>query len=389
MKLKAVLPIAVLTLAIFGAASLVYTSPRMKPSQPEPVAPAVRILDVKPAPLQMQVHSQGTVVPRTETELVPEVSGNVVWASPKLVSGGYFKSGESLLKIDDIDFRSTVSRARATISRANAENDHARFELQRAQQLDDKKLLSQADVETALRAARVAEAALIDAKEALQQAERDLARTDIKAPFTGLVRSEQVDIGQFVSRGSSVASLYAVDYVEVRLPIADQQLAYLNLPMTQRGELDEADSPKVKITATFAGADRLWEGRLVRTEAEIDTMSRMVNAVVRVKTNIDSDAIPLPVGLFVEAEIEGRKLKDIVVLPRSAVRNSNQVLVIDAEDRLQHRTVNILRIYKDEVFINSGLQPGERICISPLQTVVNGMQIKPMPDDLVEGTSGS
>ena len=393
MKLKFILPIAVLVAAIFGVVTLVATAPRLKPTQPEPVATAIRIKEVHPTRVQMTVHSQGTIVPRTETALVPEVSGNVVWMSPNLVSGGYFSESDVLLRIDDVDYQAAVKRARSNVSRAEAENEHAQFELDRARKLDKQKLVSESEVESALRTAKVAEATLTDARVALQQAERDLSRTQIKAPFTGLVRDEQVDIGQFVSRGSPIANLYATDYVEIRLPIADQQLAYLNLPMNLRGELDESSSPSVTIAARFAGMDMQWQGKLVRTEAEIDTMSRMVNAIARIRTDSGSVEMPPPVGLFVEAEIEGLTVENIFVIPRAALRNNNQVLVVDADNRLQFRKVEILRVYKEDVYISAGLSAGDRICVSPIQTVVNGMQVEPITDqpdkdaDINEGGS--
>lgn len=381
MKLKILLPVIVLVSTMFGVVTLLATSPQLKPSQPIPIAAAVRIQEVIPKRVQLTVHSQGTIEPRTEMTLVPEVSGKVVWVSPNLVPGGYFTENDVLLRIDDADYRASVARARASVNRARAENEHARFELERARKLDEQKLLSQSAVDSALQTARVTEATLADALVALQQAERDLTRTEIAAPFTGLVRNEQVDIGQFVSRGSTIADLYATDYVEVRLPIADQQLAYLNLPLVQRGELDVADSPSVTLTTRFAGTDLKWNGKLVRTEAEIDAMSRMVNAVARIRANVAADEFPPQVGLFVEAEIEGRSVDDVIVFPRSALRDDNRVLIVDADNRLQYRSVDVLRVYKDDVYVTGGLSAGEKLCISSLQTVITGMQVKPIPEE--------
>jgi RND family efflux transporter MFP subunit len=379
---KTLLPIVVVTVAGLGAVTLLATSERLSPTQPEPVPPSVRVLDVEPKPVRMVVHAQGTVLPRIETELVPEISGNVVWISPNLIAGGYFDADEPLLRVDDRDYRNAVERASANMSRAEAELEFSEFELARLETLETSDLVSRSALESAMREARVNEAQLRDARVALEQAERDLARTEIRAPFRGLVRSEQVDVGQFVNRGTSVASLYAVDYVEVRLPIADQQLAYLDLPLTPRGELDADSAPSVRLYADFAGREREWQGRLVRTEAEIDARSRMVQAVARVTAADGADAaLPPPVGLFVQADIQGRSADNVVVLPRSAIRNENQVLVIDDENRLRFRTVTLLRVYGDEAFINEGLNAGERVCISPLQAVVDGMRIFP-----IEGT---
>jgi len=378
---KTLAPIIVVAVAGLGAVALLATSEQLAPTQPEPVPPSVRVLAVDPKPVQMVVHAQGTVLPRIETELVPEISGNVVWISPNLVTGGYFDANEPLLRIDDRDYRNAVERATANMSRADAELEFAEFELGRLEALEPSDLVSRSAVESAMREARVNEAELRDARVALEQSERDLARTEIAAPFRGLIRSEQVDVGQFVNRGTSVASLYAVDYVEVRLPIADQQLAYLDLPLTPRGELEADSTPSVRLYANFAGRQREWQGQLIRTEAEIDARSRMVQAVARVSAGDDADPdLPPPVGLFVQAEIQGRSADNVVVLPRGAIRNGNQVLVVDAEDRLRFRDVGLLRVYGDEAFVNEGLSAGERVCVSPLQAVVDGMRIFPIEE---------
>ncbi|HSG64038.1 MAG TPA: efflux RND transporter periplasmic adaptor subunit [Gammaproteobacteria bacterium] len=383
MQPKAVLPLVVVALAVLGAATLFATSERLEPTQPEPIPPSVRVLDVRLEPVRMVVHAQGTVLPRTETQLVPEVSGNVVWISPNLIAGGYFEAGEPLLRIDPRDYRNAVERSRASVSSAEAELEFAEFELARQQELETSSLVSRSAVEAAMREARVREAALREVRVELEQAERNLARTEIAAPFKGFVRSEQIDVGQFVNRGTSIASIYAVDYVEIRLPIADRELAYLDLPPTPRGELDGDTAPSVRLYADFAGAQREWRGRVVRTEAEIDARSRMVQAVARIDAADPAggaNAAPPPVGLFVQAEIQGRSADDVVVLPRSAIRNGDQVLVVDTENRLRFRTVELLRVYGDRAYINGGLDEGERICLSPLQAVVDGMRVQPVAE---------
>jgi RND family efflux transporter MFP subunit len=378
MKVKKLLPPLIIVVAIAVAYALIENRRELRPTQPQAVPIAVRVVEVDPGPVQLVVHAQGTVSPRTESELVPEVSGNVTWVSPNLVSGGYFEAEEPLLRIDDRDYRAAVQRAEATLSRAQAEHDLAQFEYERAEDLHARQLISRSDLESKLRTARVAEATLQDARLQLETAQRDLARTSLGAPFAGLVRNEQVDVGQFINRGASVATVYATDYVEVRLPIADQQLAYLNVPLSRRGEIAEASAPSVKLTAEFAGRKQLWSGKLVRTEAEIDPGSRMVYLIARVRADDDHSGVPPPVGLFVQAEVEGVAEDDVVVLPRSALRNENQVLVVDMENRLYFRGVEVLRVYRDEVYITGGLKAGELVSISALQTVVDGMRVQPL-----------
>jgi RND family efflux transporter MFP subunit len=214
----------------------------------------------------------------------------------------------------------------------------------------------------------------------MRQAERDLLRTEVRAPYKGLVRSKNVDVGQFVSRGNPIAQIYSSDSVEVRIPLADSQLAFLDLPLGQRGELSEALQAEVVLSTHYGGQYYEWRGRLVRTEAEINTRTRMVNAVVRVEENVGTDQPPLPVGLFVHANISGRLVKDVVVLPRAALRNQSQVLVVDNDNRLRYRNVELLRFDRDDVIISSGLENGELVNLSPIQTVIDGMHVKPIHD---------
>jgi len=371
-----IIPLIIVVVFIFGAAGLMATAPVLEPTAKKPVPTTVRIVEVEPKAVRLMVNSQGSVMPSTESQLIPEVSGRVVWMSPNLVAGGYFTEGQVLVRVDDVDYRNSLERAQATLERAEAEEQHARYEYQRLESLAERNLTSRSQLENSLRAQRVAGANLRDARANYEQAQESLDRTQISAPFTGLVRSEAVDIGQFISRGSAIATLYASGQVEVRLPIADRQLAFLDLLPTLRGELPEGLRPKVTLTTEYAGQQLVWQGEIVRTEAEIDVSSRMVQLVARVP-NIDGQT-PLTVGLFVNAKIEGLLAEDIVTLPRSALRNNGQVLVVDSDNKLQFRTIKQLRLYQDNVLVKSGLSRGERVCLSPLQTAIEGMTVSPV-----------
>jgi RND family efflux transporter MFP subunit len=369
-----VVPGLVVLVSLLGATALLATAPELDPEAPEPVAPTVRVLTVEPRPRQLMVHSQGTVEPRTESALIPEVSGRIEWISPAMVSGGVFDAGQPLVRIEAEDYAAALAQAEAALQQAEAEAANARFEYERRLTLVDRKLVSRSDVEAAERRLKVAEAALASARSGLERARRDLERTELTAPFPGIVRSESVDVGQFVNRGNAIATVYSSDAVEIRLPIADEQLAFLDLPLGVRGELDAGAAPEVILSATFAGRESRWRGRIVRTEGEIDPRSRMVHVVARV----EAPDPPLPVGLFVSADIRGNRVDDVVSLPRSALRDGNRVLVVDAEDRMNFREITPLRFYQDEVIVEGGLAAGERVCVSPIQTVVEGMTVRPV-----------
>ena len=375
-----IIPVFILGGFLFLAATLMATAPVLEPSSIEKLTTSVRVLNIQPKSVQLKVNSQGSVMPSTESQLIPEVSGRVAWMSPNLVAGGYFNDEDILIRVDDTDYKTKLNRAKAALKRAEAEQQHNEYEYRRMLSLEKRSLVSRSQLENALRAFRVADAALQDAQATFQQAEQDIARTEITAPFAGLVRSENVDIGQFVSRGNPIATIYASDQVEVRLPIADRQLAYLNIPVNIRGEIPSEFQPEVKLTAQYAGQTLEWKGQIVRSEAEIDVSSRMVQLVARVESSANS--VPLSVGLFVSAEIEGLAAENVVVLPREALRNDNQVLVVDEEDRLRFRKIEPLRLYQNDLLVRAGLQAGERVCISPIQTALEGMLVNPIPNEV-------
>ncbi|MDA0791168.1 MAG: efflux RND transporter periplasmic adaptor subunit [Proteobacteria bacterium] len=371
---KFILPLLVMMGFTVAAAGLMMTSVDVQPTVPEPIPRVVKVIEVNPQTIRLTVDSQGTIAPRTQSELVPEVSGRVVEVSPALAAGGHFRKGDILLRIDDADYRTALSRAQATVQRSQAELELARFEHDRQMQLEGQQLASRSQFQQAERTLKVAMAAVSEATTALKQAERDLRRTELRAPFDGRVRNERADVGQFIQRGTSIGTLYASDTVEVRLPVADRQLAFLNIPFGYQGDIDSPDAPRVTLSAEFAGKKLKWEGTIVRTEAEIDAQTRMVNVVAQIRTNNDPQ---LSVGLFVAAKIQGREVDDVIVLPRAALRGNDRVLVVDSDDRMYHRDITPLRLYEDKVIVQSGLLAGERVCVSPIQTVIDGMRVSP------------
>ncbi len=375
MNKKLVYPIIVLAVGIGIAVLIALNAPRPTPDDYEPLLATVRVLKVQPQAEYLTVTSQGTVEPRSQSELIPEVSGRAVWISPALVGGGSFARDEVLLRIDDADYRSALVRAEAALKRAEVEQDFAADELSRVESLRGKNLASQQQLDNTRRAAAVADANLSESQAAVDQARRDLQRTELKAPFDGLVREEHVDLGQFVTRGQNIGTIYATDYVEVRLPIAADQLVYLGLPISTRGQIPESLRPPVTVAADFGNTRLLWEGELIRAEAEFDARTRMLNGIARLRT--DSE-LPLPVGMFVQAQIRGRRVENIIRLPRSAMRDNNQVMVIDKDNRLHFRQVSIMRLEHDDMLVDGGLEAGELVCISPLQTVVEGMSVNPV-----------
>ncbi len=395
---KVLWPIAILAVGALAIFLLVATRPDVELNPPEQVTPLVRVVEAKPTDWRFVVHSQGTVEPRNESELVPQVAGEVEWVSPALASGGFFEPGEALVRIEPADYRVALTTARASLARAESENQRAQTEIARQRRLKEEGVASETRFDDALNAARVAAAAFDEAKARLERAERDLERTVLRAPFEGRVRSERVDVGQFVNRGESIATLYAVDFAEVTLPVPDRELRYVDVPRTPRRAPPSDDAgaedavpfkgPEVVLRAEFAGSEQTWRGEVVRTAGEIDPQTRMVRVVARVSDpyglHDETEPVPLAVGLFVRAEIQGRKAEGVFVLPRAAIRSGNpmdpnaseEVHVVDDGGQLRIQPVEVLRTEPEVAVVGAGLSAGDRVSVSPLRAVVDGMRVR-------------
>lgn len=385
---KVLIPLVILAVGVTGVVVIKLLRPKIEAVPPEVFAPRVRVVRVVPQKFEFVIRAHGTVTPRTESSVVPQVSGPVVWVSPAFASGGFFEENEPLVRIERADYEAALESARAVIARSESEFERALKDSERQKRLANQSVASAARYDEAVNAERVAKASLREAKALRDRAERDLDRTEIRAPYTGRVREENADVGQFVTRGTAIGKIYAVDYAEVRLPIPDSELDFVDLPMLYRGESDDRVGPEVLLRARFAGRDHSWSGRIVRTEGEIDARSRMVNVVARVEdpyahgtVEDDRERPPLAVGLFVEAEIRGRSIENAVILPRSVLRAGDRVIVVDGNDRIEIREVEVLRSERDSVVIGDGLEAGEEVVVSPLTTVVDGMAVRTVRDE--------
>ena len=374
------LPAFVVIIGVAVAAAIIATGPQLDPQAPAVNAPMVRTSAAVHETVQLTAITHGTVLPRTESELVPEVSGRVIGISPAMVSGGFFRQGDLLLEIDPLDYEVGLEQAKAALASSRSELTNATKAHERQLDLAERQSTSQSQKDDALNRLHFAQASLREARARLSRARRDLERTRITAPYDGRVRSERVDIGQFVNRGAPVASLYATDVAEVRLPLHDEELAYLDLPLA--GTPFEDRQARAILRAQFAGEQHTWEGQIVRTEGELDPQTRMINVIAQVDAPYQQtgNRPPLAVGLFVEAEIVGHQVDNIFVLPRSALQQNEQIYVVGDDNRLQFRDITILRSVAEEIYISDGIRPGELICLSPVNNAIPGMLVQPVTE---------
>lgn len=373
------LPILVLAISAAVGVILIQTAPTAERRPPEASLPVVEVIQVAPQPYAVTLESQGTVAPRTQTSVVAEVSGRVVSMADELRSGGFFEPGELMLRIDPRDYENAVTIARSELAEAHLALQEEKARGEQAKQDWERLGLDGQPDQLALRRPQLdsARARVAAAEARLEQAKIDLGRTRIEAPYAGRVLEKSVDVGQYVTPGTVLARIYAVDYVEIRLPLSNNQLRHVDLPESYR-DTDNPPAPiPARISAQIGGETHVWQARVVRTEGDIDTDTRQWFVVAQVDDPyVRRDGRPpLKVGQFVSAEIEGRQLTDAYVLPRAALRPGGEVVAITPDRLVDRRPVEVLWETRNEVVVR-GLQPGDEIVVSAATFAVDGTRVR-------------
>jgi len=400
---KALRPIVIVFIAI-AVSYLLYLS---KPEPVQQVQEKMRLLidavEVQSETRQISIYSQGTVSPSTETALSSAVQGRIIEVADNFVAGGFVQQGDLLLRIDDLSYRTAVARAQAAVAAANtrlveergradvAYQDWLRYKKEGKRSAEAKSL--------ALREPQIAEASanLHAAKADLTKAEEDLTRTNVIAPYDGLVRQRNVDVGQHVAVGTVLGICFATDKIEVRLPVAEHKLALLALPAlgkkTMQGAIQETmqatmqttsqktiQATPIRLTVSLNKTEHHWLANLTRVESVIDERSRMlylvatVNDPYQLKTQ-QTDKPPLRVGTFVNASISGKSLDNIVRIPHDVLQTDSTVWLIDSNDNLQRRTVSIIANDNQYAYVDSGLISGDKIAVGYIDSGNIGNQV--------------
>ncbi|MGH8476285.1 MAG: efflux transporter outer membrane subunit [Methylococcales bacterium] len=384
-SLKIILPVLILSGFIAGTAILIGGKAEIasKPVKREP--PTVEVMTAEPRALQLNVHSQGVVSPRTDIDLVSEVAGKVIDIHPAFAAGGFFKKGETLVRIDPRDYEFAVVRAAAQIAEARKELLREQAEAEQAEQ--EWQALGSGEASSyALHKPHLEErrAKLAAAQAGLGEAQLNRERCVLRVPFPGRIRNKQVDIGQVVTTGAALTRLYATDAVEVRLPVPGDQFEFLNWPLYVSGAANGGrPQPKVKLSARFGRNSNEWDATLVRAEAALDEKTGMFYVIARLPEPYShpKQGPPLAVGQFVHAKIEGIARDHLVKIASTALRSGYQVYIVDENSRLRLRTVEVLRREEDGMVVSGGLDPGDVVMVAGVELPVEGMRVTPKPHD--------
>jgi len=381
--LHLVLTVVILAVGVTLAVMLAKSrKPPQKVDQPT-LAPLVQVQPVRMDDIQMVVRGFGTVSPDIQVEIVPQVAGNIVYVNPQFKAGGFVKAGQYLVQIDPKDYELALEQARALVADAQVKLDLEQAEAEVArrewQQLNPGK---EPDSPLVVREPQVrqAQAALKSAQAQLDKADLNLERTRISLPIDAVIIDKKVDLGQFAAVGQSIGTAYGIERVEIEVPLEDRELAWFDVPASPGMANRTAASAKkttALVKADFAGAEHTWTGYVTRTAGMVDKTSRMVSVVVEVSKPFENSGSrpPLMPGMFVEVLINGRVLKNAVAVPRDAVRNGNEVWVVE-DGRLYLRSLRIARTDRNFAYAVSGLDDGANIVISSLETVTDGMKVR-------------
>lgn len=385
---KILMPVVALAVAGSISAFLILNRPSPEVTPPEERVTLVTTKVAQGEDLVLMVESQGSVSPRTETTLVAEVSGRVVSVSDKFYVGGFFEQGELLLALDDADYQVGAQQARSSLLTAQAQLTQEEAQAQQSRRQWESNGRNLADAPPlAIRTPFLeeAKARVLYAEADLARAERQLERTQIRAPYDGLIREKMVDIGQYVGTGSQIARTFAIDFAEIRLPLTDRDLAFLDLPRPGFNSSGNANGTSnvttaVKLSTSVGGKQFEWDAQIVRTDGVIDINTRVYYAIAQVADPYGlrqaSQLPPLAIGSFVSAQIHGITAHNIYTVPINAVRDNDQILVMDSEQKLRQRTVSVLRMDAENIYINGGLNDGDQIIVSPVPVPIEGMRVR-------------
>jgi RND family efflux transporter MFP subunit len=381
--LQALLAFVIVGAGIAGAVIFIMLKKPPERKEQDVQAPLVEVEQLRSEDIRMMVQGYGTVNPKVQVDIIPEVAGKVVYIHPELIVGGLIRANKTILRIDPRDYELAVRQAEAAVAdaRVQLETEQAEAEVARTEwkQLhpDTEPTSSLVLREPQIRKAK----AMLDSSEAqLATAKLRLERTSLSLPFDALITTENVDLGQYVVMGQSLARAYGTGSVEIEVPLKDSELAWFDVfenSIFSNGDPDSAKGTPAEVRADFAGAEHTWKGYVVRTTGQVDKTSRMISIVVEVPEpfKVVDGRPPLLPGVFAEVLIQGNTLDNAVAVPRDAIREGSQVWLVNG-NRLRIRPLKIVRVDKNFAYVVSDVLDEANVIISSLDAVVEGMEVR-------------
>lgn len=385
--------VAIIAASTALAAVLVSMAPEPERREPPPQIPFAQTGRVVLGDDSIPVHGAGTVRPSAEVDIIPQISGKVVWVNPGFQSGGRIEAGQTIFRIEEEDYLYRVREAEADLeakrvelleAREKAEIARTEYEQFSGRRSNGKFPTRQANPLTLREPQLKAAEAALDREEArVAEAKLALSRTRIQAPFDGYVRDESVDLGQFVTAGQAVGRIFAMDAVEVVVPLPDTSAALIPGLWELRAGDAERQVP-ARVTARYGDDSHAWDGYVDRAETSLDKQTRTIDVVVRVPdpfsrevpSNGAGGTPPLLVGKFVEAAIEGLVSEAYYRIPRAALQPGNEIWVIRGNSAVHIVPVRVLQRINDEAYVAGALENGQQVVTGGIPFATEGMAVR-------------
>ncbi len=376
LNLRVIIPASILIGGLLVVFFLLSSGPKLQPKPKKVKLPNVEIMTVKEETITIPVHTRGVVNPATQIQITSEVNGSVIAISEKLSNGSFFRKGDWLLRIDRSHYEMELEKAQAQEAKAKLHLLKTKASI-RSGNIEGISVSRRSELAKGIPQLREAEAQYDASKSAVRLSRKQLEKTKIVAPFDGRVQKKLIDIKEFAAAGKPIAQIYSIDKAEVRLPLSSAQLELINAPLRYAGDTDLSNAPIVILES--ANGDQ-WQGRIMRTEGDVDPRNRLNYVVAEIISPYARDPNqpnrpPLAAGTFVEASIQGRLFDKIISIPRDAIHNMNDVWLLDAENRVHVKQVDVLYRGKDRAYLSSGMETGDKIVLTPLEVVVENMEV--------------
>ncbi len=371
----------VIIFIIAGGLSVIFILTRPVPQKREVnlLPSTVAVTKVKPAKGNIWLDAMGVVKPLQELSVISEVGGRVEWINDKLIPGGFIKKGDVIAKIEKTDYEIAIEQAKAELATARKDLLVEEGEARSAKIMEDMSKISTTKQARELRMRvpyiEAAKANLVAAQKLLEQANKDLKRTDIVAPFSIIIESKDIAIGNYVTKLSSIAEAVGTSayWVEVTLPVS--KIYYIDIPGVNANKGSEAEI----IIKGSNGKEAVRKGIVTRLNGSLDSLGRMAKVLIEVNDplGIESGDMQnmLLLNAYVNVRIKGEKLDSMLKLPREYLRDDNTVWVADKTNKLTIKKVEIAWRDKDNIYVTSGLDKNDRVITSSNFIPVAGMQL--------------
>jgi len=384
---KVVIPVAILIVTFFLSQIIIKNPPKSNRGKVnESVLITVETLNLSPQTYPVILNSFGTVQPRTKSVLVAQVSGEIKKVSQQFRDGGFFEKGDVLVQLDDRDHQAEVKINQASLLSAKqvlleekARAEQALVDWQRLGNGAEPNALVLREPQLA-----AAQAQVLSAQAKLEKAQLLLERTKVVAPYAGRILKKHVDLGRVVVNNTQLADIYAIDYVEIRLPINNKDLSLMILPEEYRHSEDESLGSGVTLTSNLIG-HQSWRGQIVRTEGAIDENTQQLYIVAQIDDpydDINNKVAPVKIGQYVNAEITGRTITQALVIPNSAIYQGSYVYIVEQiKDKTVLKRIDITILWQNsnDAVIDSGLNFDDKLVLTPLGQVSSGTSVKIAP----------